>query len=76
MNRRKYNEDGSVKWVDRKDRLDREDGPAQVTPDGTQVWCRKDAVHRKDGPAYVGSGGTMAWWEDGRRHQTEPYDQG
>ena len=65
MSRREYKKDGNIMmWVDGRDRLHREGGPAQVTPDGTQVRCRKD------GPAYVGSNGTIVWWEYGRPHRS------
>jgi hypothetical protein len=46
----------------------REDGPARVYSDGTQVWCRHGFTHR-DGslPAIIRPDGRVEYWRDGSR---------
>jgi hypothetical protein len=34
-----------------QDKLHREDGPAIITPDGSELWFQNDKLHREDGKA-------------------------
>lgn len=48
-------------------KLHRLDGPAVISPDGTQIWYWNDAIHRLDGPAVIWDNGAQEWWEYGDR---------
>ena len=45
--------------------LHRTDGPALVSPDGTEWWYRNGKLHRLDGPALVYVDGNKVWWVNG-----------
>ncbi len=50
-------------------KLHREDGPAYITPNGSQVWKINDVLHRKGGPAVIINDGvyiTLKWYQFGR----------
>ena len=47
--------------------LHREDGPAVIWPDGTQLHYEDGKLHREDGPAVHGGRGPDEWWREGRR---------
>ena len=65
MAKRRYDRDGSVRWIDDEGRAHREDGPASVWPHGTQYWFRHGRDHFAHGPADLWSRGTIMWYEDG-----------
>ena len=48
----------------------REDGPAIISPAGSEYWYQNDQLHRLGGPAYI-SGGCRAWYKDGLRHRED-----
>ncbi len=43
----------------------REDGPAWISPDGSQVWWQHNGRHREDGPAEIFPDGEKQWWLHG-----------
>lgn len=47
--------------------LHREDAPAVIWPDGTQLHYEDGKLHREDGPAVHGGRGPDEWWREGRR---------
>lgn len=49
--------------------LHRDDGPAVISPDGTQEWCRNNTLHRDDGPAIICSDGSQYWYQNGELHR-------
>jgi len=49
----------------------REDGPAVIYPDGTQVWWQNNKLHREDGPAQIWADGTKEWWINGNKISDE-----
>ena len=51
--------------------LHREDGPAIIYPDGTEVWYRNGQRHREDGPEVVTASGIQEWWQWGLKHRVE-----
>lgn len=51
--------------------LHRDDGPALITPNGTQHWYRNGELHRDDGPAVVYPDGSRDWYRNGRRHRDD-----
>ena len=56
---------------DEEGRRHREDGPAVVWDDGTEVWYRHGQWHREDGPAVVYSDGSEYWYRHGQRHRED-----
>jgi hypothetical protein len=61
---------GIVEWRE-NGYLHRENGPAQVWPNGRVEWCLNGELHREDGPAVVGADGHEEWWLDNIRTFTE-----
>ena len=49
----------------------REDGPAEISPDGNQYWYANGFIHREDGPAIIHSDGTQYWYKNGERHRED-----
>ena len=52
---------------DRNGQLHRDNGPAVIYPDGTQLWYRNGKRHRDDGPSAVYPDGTQYWHRNGFR---------
>ena len=52
-------------------KLHREDGPAEIYPDGTQIWYLNGRLHREDGPAVIHPDGTQFWHLNGKRHRKD-----
>ena len=64
-------EDGTVLYY-KNDLLHREDGPALVTQDKTQVWYKNGEVHSYDNqPAIVSVDGFKSWYDTGIRHRSD-----
>lgn len=52
---------GTQEWRMYK-KLHRDDGPAVIRSDHTQIWYRRGEMHRdNDEPAYIGSDGKQIW---------------
>jgi hypothetical protein len=51
--------------------LHREDGPALIYWDETQVWYRNGELHRKGGPAVIYKYGHQAWYRAGKLHRED-----
>jgi hypothetical protein len=49
----------------------REDGPARIGADGTQVWWLNGKPHREDGPAVIWANGTQEWYLDDKLHRED-----
>lgn len=47
----------------------RDDGPAMVSEDGTEVWYRYGKRHRDGGPAVIDPDGVEMWFTDGELHR-------
>jgi hypothetical protein len=57
---------GSFREHYQEGRLHREDGPACIFPDGTQMWYVHGELSREDGPAIVCGNGYTFWALNGR----------
>lgn len=44
----------------------RENGPAEVRPDGYKAWFKKGLRHRDGGPAVIYPDGTQEYWSKGK----------
>ena len=60
-----------IEYKDSSGDLHREDGPAIIWADGTQVWWINGNHHREDGPAVIYASGTQVWWINGKRHRED-----
>lgn len=67
---------GVKKWIKKgdywsKDWIHRDDDePAEIWPDGTQIWYKDNKVHREgDKPAKIFSDGSLEWYKNGMRHR-------
>ncbi len=58
-----------IEWKDKDGKLHRDDGPAWIEPNGTQIWVQHGEYHRDDGPAVVEPDGTQLWYQDGKLHR-------
>ncbi|WP_175789424.1 hypothetical protein [Burkholderia cenocepacia] len=70
MKNGRYEESDAVKWYS-NDQLHREDGPAFISPNGTNMWYSHGAKHRLDGPAIEYADGFKAWYVDGNLHRED-----
>lgn len=52
-------------------RLHREDGPADIWPDGTEIWAQNGEKHRIGGPAVTRADGSWEYWVNGKLHRTD-----
>jgi len=52
-------------------KLNREDGPAVIYPNGHKQWRINGERHRENGPAVEQSNGTKEWWVNGKRHRLD-----
>jgi len=52
--------------------LNREDGPAMISSNGTEQWFIKDKLHREgDEPAVIFKNGNKAWYKNGLLHRED-----
>ena len=51
----------------------REDGPAIICANGTQIWVRYGEHHREDGPATIHPDGKVEWRYDGHAYSFEEF---
>ncbi len=61
----------SVFWKDDDGCYHRDDGPADIGPDGAQFWYQHGRLHRDDGPAIIWPDGMRAWCKDGEYHRED-----
>jgi hypothetical protein len=68
---------GTDCYCDKYGRIHREDGPAMIYANGTEVWYSDGKVHRTDGPAMVtqkSEGGVeLAWLIHGIRYDFDKW---
>jgi hypothetical protein len=60
-----------IRHEDRRGELHRDDGPAIIYADGTQLWYRNGKQHRDGGPAAIGPDGTQAWYQNDKCHRED-----
>jgi hypothetical protein len=51
--------------------IHREDGPAVIYLDGTQVWYQYNQKHRLDGAAFIAPRGAQVWYQNNQRHRLD-----
>lgn len=55
----------------------RENGPAEIHPNGYKAWFWKGVKHNKKGPAVIHPDGSLEFWENGKflRREEVPKDE-
>ncbi len=56
------NSDGSRMYFDSDNLLHRDDGPAALWADGTEIWYQHGLRHRVGGPAITWPNGSPSWY--------------
>jgi hypothetical protein len=64
------NKNGNKKWYI-NGKFHREDGPAEIWPDGSQFWCKNGELHREDGPAAIYIDGGEEWYLNNELHRDD-----
>ena len=62
---------GDIQYCDENGDLHREDGPAFIMADGTEIWFINGKIHREDGPSEVSSDGTERWIQNNDYHRDD-----
>ena len=57
--------------TDKDNILHRDDGPAIISPAGSEYWYQNDQLHRIGEPAVTLPGGGKQWWERNKLHREE-----
>ena len=68
MSSERIENSGIIYYYNENDQLHREDGPAVIYPDGTEMWYKNDQLHREDGPAAIFPDGEEYWCSDGEKY--------
>ena len=58
-------------WVTDEGLRHREDGPAIIHADGSEIWWVNGVKHREDGPAVVCPDGRKEWFINDKRHRAD-----
>ena len=61
---------GNNRWY-LNERLHREDGPAVIYANGTQLWYIDGNMHRINGPAVIHPDDTQEWCVNNQRHRID-----
>jgi hypothetical protein len=59
------------RWLNKKGKLHRLDGPAIETDDGSQEWYVNGKLHRVGAPAAVTASGNKYWYINDRLHRLD-----
>jgi hypothetical protein len=62
-----------VEYLDERDDLHREDGPARIWKDGSKAWFLNGYRHRMDGPAIEMNNGEKSWYLNDKRYSEEEW---
>jgi hypothetical protein len=60
-----------TEWYNEQNQLDRDDGPAIESADGSKWWYRNYQLDRDDGPAIELANGTKYWFRNGQPHRED-----
>jgi len=66
MNHLIIGRDGTKRWFNEDDQLNREDGPAVEEIKGYKAWYINGKRHREDGPACEYASGNKSWYINGK----------
>ena len=62
---REVRRNGDIGYYNEVGQFHREDGPAWIGADGTEMWYFKGRRHREDGPAVIRGDGTQMYYLNG-----------
>ncbi len=60
-----------IEHMDEDGHYHRDDGPALIYADGTQIWYQHGERHRDNGPALIWPDGMQEWWQHGEIHRDD-----
>jgi len=58
-------DNGTIRWYNKKGKCHRLDGPAVELFNGDKFWFKKNLLHRLDGPAIEWEDGDKEWYING-----------
>lgn len=58
-------------WRNASGRFHRKNGPAVISPNGSERWLINGKLHRRDGPAVKISNGCEKWYINGLLHRVD-----
>jgi len=64
-------DNGTIRWQNKKGKLHREDGPALEYANGSKFWHVNGKLHRLDKPAIECVNGDKYWYQKGIRHRLD-----
>ena len=67
-------EEGTILWYNKSNKLHREDGPAVEYADGYKAWYLNGKLHREDGPAVEYAYGGKYWYINGEKLTEKEFD--
>jgi hypothetical protein len=62
-----YDEYGNKSYRNKEGKIHRDEGPAIIWANGSQIWYRNGKRHREDGPAIIWANGSQEWFLNGKR---------
>lgn len=62
---------GHKVWRNINGQVHREDGPAVIRTEGTEIWYIMNSRHREDGPAFIEPNGVKIWYKMGNLHRED-----
>ena len=62
-------QEGTAIYIYKNRELHRDDGPAVIYANKSEVWYKKGKCHRDDGPAVIYASGYKAWYQNDKRHR-------
>jgi hypothetical protein len=68
-------ESGSKIYRNKEGKLHRDEGPAIIYKDSTQMWYQNDMLHREDGPSMICPGGQVNYFLNDICYEKEEYDR-
>ena len=68
---REVDQEGTVRYHNSNNLLNREDGPAIEYSNGDRVWFLGGKLHREDGPAVELVSGSREWYLGGKLHRED-----
>ena len=60
---RRVDKFGTILYINENNKLHREDGPARICSDGTQVWHKNGFIYRENGPSVIFSDGNRSYYK-------------
>lgn len=66
-----FDKHGNLCFWNAQGKLHRENGPAVIYPDGSELWFLNNLQHRENGPAVERPNGFRSWHVNGKLHRED-----